>query len=78
MYIIFKDKKSKRSHKAVGFKVYLTFLLDDRRIQEAQKHVGPVDPGPLADRIQNNSRFQNESKLIILQKHWELGLRTTH
>ncbi len=25
MYIIFKDKKSKRSHKAVGIKVFLTF-----------------------------------------------------
>ena len=28
----FKDKKSKRSHKAVGFKVFLLFLLGDRRI----------------------------------------------
>jgi hypothetical protein len=46
MYIIFKDKKSKRSHKAVGIKVFLIFLLGDRRIriQEAQKHVDPVDP----------------------------------
>jgi len=26
MYIIFKDKKSKRSHKAVGIKVFLTFF----------------------------------------------------
>ncbi len=26
MYIIFKDKKSKRSHKAVGTKVFLTFF----------------------------------------------------
>ncbi len=33
MYIIFKDKKSKRSHKAVGIKVFLTFLLGDRRIK---------------------------------------------
>ncbi len=33
MYIIFKDKKSKRSHKAVGIKVFLTFLLVDKRIQ---------------------------------------------
>ncbi len=33
MYIIFKDKKSKRSHKAVGIKVFLTFLIGDRRIQ---------------------------------------------
>jgi hypothetical protein len=28
----FKDKKSKRSHKIVGIKVFLLFLLDDRRI----------------------------------------------
>ena len=33
MYIIFKDKKPKRSHKAGGIKVFLTFLLGDRRIQ---------------------------------------------
>jgi hypothetical protein len=34
MYIIFKDKKSKRSHEAVGIKVILTFiLLGDRRIK---------------------------------------------
>ncbi len=33
MYIIFKDKKSKRSHKAVGIKVFLPFLLGERRIQ---------------------------------------------
>jgi hypothetical protein len=26
MYIIFKDKKSKRSHKAVGIKVFLTLF----------------------------------------------------
>jgi hypothetical protein len=26
MYIIFKDKKSKKSHKAVGIKVFLTFF----------------------------------------------------
>ena len=46
MYIIFKDKKSKRSHKAVGIKVFLTFfLLGDRRIQKAQKHVDPY-PDP--------------------------------
>jgi hypothetical protein len=44
MYIIFKDKKSKRSRKAIGIMVFLTFLLGDRRIQEAQKHVYPVDP----------------------------------
>ncbi len=37
---------SKRSHKIEGIKVYFLFLLDDRRIriQEAQKHVDPVDP----------------------------------
>ncbi len=41
----FKDKKSKRSHKAVGIKVFLLFLLGDRRIQiqETQKHTDP-DP----------------------------------
>ncbi len=46
----FKDKKSKRSHKTVGIKVFFTFLLDDRRIririQEAQKHKDPTDPDP--------------------------------
>ena len=29
----FKDKKSKRSNKTVGIKVFLLFLLDDRRIR---------------------------------------------
>jgi len=29
----FKDKKSKRSHKTVGIKVYLTIYADDRRIR---------------------------------------------
>jgi hypothetical protein len=28
----FKDKKSKRSHKTVGIKVFLLFLINDRRI----------------------------------------------
>jgi hypothetical protein len=68
MYIIFKDKKSKRCHKAVQeSRFFLLFLLSDRRIQirirsqirihtsewwiririqEAQKHVDPVDPDP--------------------------------
>jgi hypothetical protein len=32
IYIIFKDKKSKRSHKTEEIKVFLTFLLDDRRM----------------------------------------------
>ncbi len=64
MYIIFKDKKSKSGHIAVGIKVFLTFLLGDRRIririhtsdwwiririQEAQKHVDPVDPDSVPD-----------------------------
>jgi hypothetical protein len=55
----FKDKKSKRSHETVRIKVFLLFLLDDRRIQirnrihtsdkwilirEAQKHVDPGVP----------------------------------
>jgi hypothetical protein len=43
----FKDKKSKRSHKTVEIKVFLAFLLNDRRVRiqihEAQKHVDP-DP----------------------------------
>jgi hypothetical protein len=43
----FKDKKLKRSHKTVEIKVFLLFVLHDRRIririQEAQKH---VDPSP--------------------------------
>jgi len=29
----FNDKKSKRSHKTVGINVFLTILLDDRRIR---------------------------------------------
>ncbi len=29
----FEDKKSKRSNKTVGIKVFLLFLLNDRRIQ---------------------------------------------
>jgi hypothetical protein len=41
-------KSQKRSHKTVEFKVFLTILLNGRRIriQEAQKHVDPVDPDP--------------------------------
>ncbi len=31
IYIIFQDKKSKRSHETVGIKVFLT--IDDRRIR---------------------------------------------
>jgi hypothetical protein len=44
----FKSKKSKRNHKTVEIKVFLTILLNDRRIriQEAQKHMDPVDPDP--------------------------------
>ncbi len=56
----FKDKKSKRSHKTVGIKVFLLFWLEDRRIrirtraltheririQEAQEHMDPADPDP--------------------------------
>jgi hypothetical protein len=30
---VFKNNKSLRSHKTVGIKVFLTILLDDRRIQ---------------------------------------------
>jgi hypothetical protein len=42
--LFFKDKKSKKSHKIVGFKVFfLLFLHDNRRIREAKKHVDP-DP----------------------------------
>ncbi len=49
--------KVQKSYKTVGVKVFLLFLLDDRRIRiristsdqwiriwEAQKHVNPVDP----------------------------------
>jgi hypothetical protein len=39
---LFTDKKSQRSHKTVGIKVFLLFLLDERiRIWEAQK---PTEP----------------------------------
>ncbi len=40
---LFKNKKYKRSHKTVGIKVFLRFLVADRRIRirEAQKHVDP-------------------------------------
>jgi hypothetical protein len=50
---LFKDKKSKRSHKTVRLKVFLTILLDNRRMIEGfgstpltktQKYVDPVDP----------------------------------
>jgi hypothetical protein len=43
----FKDKKLKRSHKAVEIKVFITIVLGDKgirrqiRIQEAQKHTDP-------------------------------------
>ncbi len=48
--LLFKDKKSKRSHKTVGIKVFLTYLLTMEvsgsgfRIQGAQKHTDPTDP----------------------------------
>jgi hypothetical protein len=41
---IFKDKKSKSIHKQQKSRLFLLFLLDDGRIQEARKHVDPVDP----------------------------------
>jgi hypothetical protein len=44
----FKDKKSKRSHKAV-------VLLGDRRIQEAQKHTDPTDPDSDPQHCQNGT-----------------------
>jgi hypothetical protein len=46
-----KIKSQKGSHKAERSKVFLLFLLGDRRIriQEAQKHVDPVDPDPDSD-----------------------------
>jgi hypothetical protein len=54
MYILFNDKKSKRSHKTVGIKVFLQFLLDEKNPDpsvrstdpEAQKHMDPTDPDP--------------------------------
>ncbi len=49
----FKDKKSKRSHKTVGMKVLLTFLLDDRRIRiRIRIHTSDSDPDP-----EEESRF---------------------
>jgi hypothetical protein len=41
----FKDKKSKRSHKAVGIKVFLTIFNGDRRIQ-IRIHTSESDPDP--------------------------------
>ncbi len=47
-YIYIKDKKLSRSHKPVGIKDFLLFLLDEIRIriQEAQKHTDYADPDP--------------------------------
>ncbi len=47
----FKDKKSKRSHKTVGIKVFLTILLDDRRFRirsrmDPDPYLCLVDPDP--------------------------------
>ncbi len=33
--------KSQKESQIVGIKVFLLFMLDDRRIRKAQKHVGP-------------------------------------
>jgi hypothetical protein len=43
----FKEKKSYKSHKTVGIKVFFLFLLDDKRILiwEAQKYMDPTYPG---------------------------------
>jgi hypothetical protein len=46
----FKDKKSKRIHKAEESRFYLLFLLDDERIRirirMSQKLMDPMDPDP--------------------------------
>jgi hypothetical protein len=46
----FKDKKSKRSHKTLGIKVFLLYLLDDRRIRmriyRILMFLGLPDPDP--------------------------------
>ncbi len=70
IYIIFKDKKSKRSHKAVGIKFILLFLPDDRRIQEAKKHVDPVDPDPqqisdMDHHVSKNFILKRKTNVII-------------
>ncbi len=89
MYIIFKDKKSKRSHKAVGIKVFLTFFLlgDGRiyirihtsewwiRIQEAQKHVDPVDSDPGSDPqhcicVWDKLRYIHEELRSVVNPEW--------
>ncbi len=49
MFLKVQDKKSKRSQKAVGIKIFFLFLLGDRSIQEAQKHTDPIDPDPDSD-----------------------------
>ncbi len=50
MYIIFKDKKSKRSHKAVGIKVFLTFFAwckkDPDPDSEPDLYLWLMDPDP--------------------------------
>ncbi len=44
--LFYKDKKSKRSLKTVGIKVFLTIFACWSGIREAQKHVDPVDLYP--------------------------------
>jgi hypothetical protein len=78
------SKKFKRSHKTVGIKVFLLFLLD-RRILKAQKHVDPVDPehwNPLPnmpDAKDNTVALQRHVKTLLrLNSSMSPHLYSTH
>ncbi len=78
----FKDKKSKRSHKAVGIKVFLTTFAGDRRIRNREPD---PDPYPLTNGSGSGSRRpQNiwirirntdlKKNLVTLRSKWTIFL----
>jgi hypothetical protein len=66
LYIIFKDKKSKRCHKTAEIKIFLLNFLNDRRIRirEAQKHVDPVDPDSDPEHCGLGIRYRTVPKYV--------------
>jgi hypothetical protein len=68
MFIIFKDKKPKTSRKAVGIKVFLTFLLGDRRlrirIRINTSDWGDPDPDPGGPKTSGSVGFGSGSATL--------------
>jgi hypothetical protein len=66
-YIIFKDKKSKRSHKTVGIKVFFLILLDDGRIRSRSRNRIHTSDKWIQIRIREAQKHVDpETNLILL------------